>query len=228
MARALQTEFSSRWKVLIVDDHPVFRQGLVQVMQDEPDLAICGQVGSAEQALQVIPRLKPHLVLVDITLPGKNGLELIKEVRRANRKIKLLAVSMHDEAVYADRVLRAGGDGYVMKHEDPDEIVHAIRDILAGYVYVSEQVLPQMQRGHGPRRPARKPNNEPLARLTDTELEVLELLGRGRTNQEIAQQMQLSPGKVVAHCAHIKKGLNLETTNALIRYAVCWVEGAGG
>lgn len=228
MARALRIESAAPWKVLIVDDHPVFRQGLVQIMRDEPDLVVCGQVGSAEQALEVIPRLKPHLVLVDISLPGKNGLELIKEVRRLNRKIKLLAVSMHDEAVYADRVLRAGGDGYVMKQEDPEEIVHAMRDILAGYVYVTEQVLAQRQRGHGPRRPAHKPKAEPLARLTDTELEVLELLGRGRTNQQIARQMQLSPGKIVAHCAHIKRGLNLETTNALIHYAVCWVEGAGG
>ena len=228
MARALRIEPSAPWKVLIVDDHPVFRQGLVEIMRNEPDLSICSEAGSAEQALQLIPRLKPGLVLVDITLPGKNGLELIKEVRRTNRKIKLLAVSMHDEAIYADRVLRAGGDGYVMKQEDPEEIVHAMRDILTGHIYVSEQVLAQMERGHGPRRSARKAKAEPLARLTDAELEVLELLGRGRTNQEIAKQLQLSPGKVVAHCAHIKKDLNLETTNALIRYAVCWVEGAGG
>jgi DNA-binding NarL/FixJ family response regulator len=228
MAKALRLESSVPRKVLIVDDHPVFRQGLVDIMRHEPDLAICSQAGSAEQALEFIPRLKPDLVLVDITLPGKNGLELIKEVRRTNRKIKLLAVSMHDEAIYADRVLRAGGDGYVMKQEDPEEIVNAIRDVLAGHIYLTEQVLMQMGRGHGPRRPARKEKAEPLARLSDAQLEVLELLGRGRTNHQIAKQLQLSPGKVVAHCAHIKKDLNLETTNALIRYAVCWVEGAGG
>jgi DNA-binding NarL/FixJ family response regulator len=119
----------------------VFREGLVQTIKRQADLTICGQSGGAEKALQDIPRLKPELVLVDITLSGKSGLELIKDVRAQNSKVKLLVLSMHDEARYADRVLRAGGDGYILRKEDPEEIVQAIRDVLGGHIYVSEEVM---------------------------------------------------------------------------------------
>src|SRR6266496_3426748 len=128
-------------QIFIVEDHPVFRQGLRQMVNLEEDLNVCGEAGDYEQALKGITGLKPDLALVDITLPGKSGLDLIKKLRSVNDYIKLLIVSMHDEALYADRVLRAGGDGYIMKQEDPDEIIHAIRDVLGGHVYVSEEVL---------------------------------------------------------------------------------------
>src|ERR1017187_9345209 len=167
--------------IYIVEDHPVFREGLAQLVKAEQDLTVCGQAGDAAQALRTITRLKPDLVLVDITLPGKSGLELIKELRSRNRKVKLLVLSMHDEALYADRVLRAGGDGYIMKQEDPEEVVHAIRDVLGGRIYVSEEVL-----GGGKKRPQARGGSEsksrPLAQATDMELEVLELLGEGKTN----------------------------------------------
>ena len=118
---------------------------------------MCGEAGDAEHALQAIARLKPDLVLVDITLPGKSGLELIKELRSRNSEVKMLVVSMHDEALYADRVLRAGGDGYIMKQEDPEEIVHAIRDVLGGHIYVSEEVLAGTTKGPSkPAAPSRK------------------------------------------------------------------------
>ncbi|MCX6928797.1 MAG: response regulator transcription factor [Verrucomicrobia bacterium] len=120
-------------KVFIVEDHPVFREGLAQIINSESDLTVCGEAEDAEHALEAIPGLKPDLVLVDITLPGKGGLELIKELRDLNSSVKLLVLSMHDEALYADRVLRAGGDGYIMKEEDPEEVVHAIRDVLRGH-----------------------------------------------------------------------------------------------
>src|SRR5882724_3490770 len=134
-----------RKKVFIVEDHKVFREGLVQILKGEPDLVVCGQAGSAAQAMRAIPGLDPELILVDITLPGKTGLELIKEVRAVNRKVKMLVVSNHDEALYADRVLRAGGDGYIMKQEDPEEIINAIRDVLEGRIYVSEEVMAASQ-----------------------------------------------------------------------------------
>jgi DNA-binding NarL/FixJ family response regulator len=143
-------------RVFIVEDHPVFREGLVQIINDESDLTVCGQAEDAEQAIEAIPGLKPDLVLVDITLPGKSGFELIKEVRAQNGSVKLLVLSMHDEALYADRVLRAGGDGYIMKQEDPEEVVHAIRDVLGGHIYVSEQVLAKRTKG----APNRKRNVE--------------------------------------------------------------------
>jgi DNA-binding NarL/FixJ family response regulator len=210
-------------KVFIVEDHPVFREGLVQVINGEGDLSVCGEAGDAEQALEAIRGLNPDLVLVDLSLPGKSGLELIKELRARSVGAKVLVLSMHDEALYADRVLRAGGDGYIMKEEDPEEVVHAIRDVLGGRIYVSEQVLAGKTKGS--QASGSKPKSRPLGQLTDVELEVLELLGEGKTNLEIARQLHLRPGTASAHCTQIKRKLNLKSTNALIRYAVCWVEG---
>ena len=209
-------------KVFIVEDHPVFREGLVQVLRGEKDLTVCGKAGNATEALREIARLKPDIVLVDITLPGKSGLELIKTLRSVDRKIKLLVVSMHDEALYAARVLRVGGDGYIMKQEDTDEIIHAIRDVLKGHVYVSEQVLASLPRPC-PKRGS-KAKTRPLDELTDQELEILELLGKGKSNRQIARELQLAPRRAVAYCAQMKKKLKLKSLNELIRYAVCWVE----
>jgi DNA-binding NarL/FixJ family response regulator len=208
--------------IYIVEDHPVFREGLAQLVKAEKDLTVCGQAGDAAQALQDIARLKPNLVLVDITLPGKSGLELIKELRSQYRQIKLLVISMHDEALYADRVLRAGGDGYIMKQEDPEEIIHAIRDVLGGHTYVSEQVMASRSTVSQGRRS--KAKIRPLEKLTDSEIEILALLGRGKSNLEIANQLRLSVATVSTHCEQIQKKLNLESLNALIRYAVCWAE----
>jgi DNA-binding NarL/FixJ family response regulator len=212
-------------KVYIVEDHPVFREGLAQLINAEQDLTVCGQADDADQALRAISRLKPDLVVVDITLPGKSGLELIKELRPQNRRVKLLVVSMHDEALYADRVLRAGGDGYIMKQEDPEEIVHAIRDVLGGHTYVSEQVLANKSAAStvSPERQA-KAKTRPLDKLTDSEVEVLALLGQGKSNLEIARQLRLGATTVATHCTRIRKKLNLQSLNALIRYAVRWAE----
>jgi DNA-binding NarL/FixJ family response regulator len=209
-------------KVFIVEDHPVFREGLAQIINDQNDLTVCGQAENAEQAIKAIPGLKPDLVLVDITLPEKSGLELIKELRAQNGSIKLLVLSMHDEALYADRVLRAGGDGYIMKQEDPEEVVHAIRDVLGGHIYVSEQVLAKRTKRAPTHRS--KPTGRPLSQLTDVELQIFQLAGEGKTNSEIASQLHLRPGTVTADCIRIRRKLNLKNTNALIRYAVCLIE----
>jgi DNA-binding NarL/FixJ family response regulator len=209
-------EYEVAKKIFILEDHPVFREGLVQLISREEGLAVCGQAADAETALREVPKLKPDLALVDISLPGKNGLEFIKELRTVNREIKLLVVSMHDKALFADRVLRAGGDGYIMKQEDPEEIINAIRDLLAGHIYVSEEVM------GGPKTPAKPPANL-LEQLTDSELEILELIGHGKTNQQIARQLHLTPKAVAAQCGQIRKKLNLKGANELIRYAACWV-----
>jgi DNA-binding NarL/FixJ family response regulator len=202
-------------RVFIVEDHPVFREGLVQIINGQEDLIICGQCEDAEKALQDIPRLKPELVLVDITLPGKSGLELIKDVRTQDGKVKLLVLSMDDEALYADRVLRAGGDGYVMRQEDPEEIVQAIRDVLGGHIYVSEEVMVGRPKA-APKRGS-EPKTRLLSQLLDTELEVLQLLGQGKTHSEIARSLQLSVVAVTAYYTQIKRKLNLESANALTR-----------
>ena len=201
----------------------MFREGLAQIINSEDDLTVCGEAEDAEHALEAILGLKPDLVLEDITLPGKSGLELIKELRDLNLSVKLLVLSMHDEALYADRVLRAGGDGYIMKEEDPEEVVHAIRDVLGGRIYVSEQVMAGVKETPPSSGSALK--SRPLAQLADAELEVLELLGEGKTNLEVARQLHLQPESVNTHCKHIMRKLDLKTSNALIRYAVCWVEG---
>jgi DNA-binding NarL/FixJ family response regulator len=211
-----------RKKVFIVEDHPVFREGLVQVISREHDLQVCGQAGDAEGAFEEIKRLKPDLALVDISLPGKNGLALIKEIREVNRRVKLLVISMHDEALYANRVLRAGGDGYIMKQEDPEEVVDAIRDVLAGHIYVSEEVL--AGRTPAPKKPSESVTARPLDELTDAQLEILEFLGLGKDTAQIARNLKTSPKAVGAQVRQIQAKLKLKTANELIRYAVCWVE----
>jgi DNA-binding NarL/FixJ family response regulator len=209
-------------RVFVVEDHPVFRQGLVKMVNAENDLAVCGEAGDADTALAAIRRAKPDLVLIDITLPGKSGLQLIKELRTMVPKPKLLVVSMHDEALYANRVLRAGGDGYIMKQEDPEEILHAIRDVLQGRIYVSEAVM-----GAKPKSPADCQGGESKRRLdalSDTQLEVLEMVGRGKSPREIGRELHLKIPEVVAQCGQIRKKLRLKSTTELLRYAVCWVE----
>jgi DNA-binding NarL/FixJ family response regulator len=208
--------------IFLVEDHPVFRQGLVQLINREADLQVCGHASTVEDAIKSIRRLRPDLVLVDITLPGRSGLDLIRDLRTVDRKTKLLAVSMHDEALYADRVMRAGGDGYIMKQEDPEEVVVAIRDVLSGHIYLSEEVLAGMSASPGTSAP--KAGETRIDRLSDCELAVLESLGRGRSSQETAKQLRLNEHMVIKSCAAIKQKLGLKSDNELIRYAVCWVE----
>jgi DNA-binding NarL/FixJ family response regulator len=208
-------------KVFIVDDHPVFRQGLAQMLDREEDLSVCGCAEDAETAVRAVDRLKPDVILVDLTLPGKSGLELIKEIRARNTKVKLLVVSMHDESLYADRVLRAGGDGYVMKQEAPDEIVDAIRDVLGGHLHVSEAVMSipgKASTGSAAKR------NQRLDQLTDMELELLEGIGRGKSRVEIARELKAPVANVSAQTLRIRRKLGFKTAEELLRYAVCWVE----
>jgi DNA-binding NarL/FixJ family response regulator len=219
--RRAKDSHSPKNQIFIVEDHPAFREGLVQILNREPDLCVCGSAKNAEEAPLLIASLKPALVLVDLSLPGKSGLELIRELRVTDREIKILVISMHDEALYADRVLRAGGDGYIMKQEDPEEIIHAIRDVLAGHIYVSEEVLASREKL---KVGATRAKGRPLDELTDSELELLELLGRGKPNQEIARLLNLTPRAVSTQSARIRAKLRLERTEELIRYAVCWVE----
>lgn len=208
-------------RIFLVDDHPVFRDGLASLLDSEPDLTVCGEAGDATEGLKAIIKLKPDLAVVDLGLPGKSGLDLIRELRSRKISTKTLVVSMFDESVYANRVLNAGGHGYVMKQEDPEEIVRAIRDVLAGRMYVSENVL-----ASNATKAPEESEVGALDLLTDTELEVLEMLGFGKTTQEISQQSGISPAEVTKHCSNMRRKLKLNNSNSLIRYAVCWVEGS--
>jgi DNA-binding NarL/FixJ family response regulator len=206
-------------RIFLVEDHPVFRDGLSKLLAAEADMTVCGEASNSRDGLKLIIKFKPDLVVVDIGLPDKSGLELIKEIRALKLATKLLAVSMFDEAIYAQRVLRAGGDGYVMKQEDPEVIVLAIRDVLAGHIYVSEDVFAKESS-----KPASKKEASSLEQLTDSELEVLESLGLGKSAQEISVQVGLTMEETHQHCHSIRRKLKFKTDNALIRYAVCWVE----
>ncbi len=209
-------------KIFLVEDHPVFRDGLAKLLNAEADLTVCGEAGDAERGLKSILKLKPDLAVVDLGLPGKSGLDLIKEVRALKIPVKFLVVSMFDESLYAQRVLRAGGDGYIMKQEDPQEIVQAIRDVLAGHIYVSEDVFADESS-----RQKTENNLGALDLLTDSELEILELLGQGKSAPEISTQLSLTKAEVNSHSTSIRRKLKLDSLNALIRYAVCWVTDSG-
>ncbi len=207
-------------RIFLVEDHPVFRDGLAKLLNAEADLTVCGEAGDAKTGLKNIRKLRPDLAVVDLGLPGKSGLELIKEVRAAKLPVKLLVVSMFDEALYAQRVLRAGGDGYIMKQEDPEEIISAIRDVLAGHIYVSEDVFTR----ESLKSSSMEEKAGALDLLTDSELEVLEWLGQGKSAEEIAHQLQLPNTSVTAQTTSIRRKLKIKTDNALVRYAVGWVE----
>lgn len=212
-------------RIFLVEDHPVFRDGLANLLNSEEDLTVCGEAGDAKHGLKAIIKLKPDLAVVDLGLPGKSGLELIREIRALKIPTKLLVVSMFDESLYAQRVLRAGGDGYIMKQEDPDEIVNAIRDVLDGHIYVTEEIFAQGTGGVAEQQPPEKKDGL-LDQLTDSELEVLEALGQGKSASEISFQTGLTGAEVNTHTKSISKKLKLKNANALVRYAVHWLEGS--
>lgn len=211
-------------KILIVDDHPVLREGLEKVIEAEEELEVCGKAESVQDALALIEADLPDLVLTDLSLPGRNGLELIKDLKVAWADLPVLVMSMHDEMIYAERVLRAGGKGYVMKQAPSDALLGAIRQVLDGGVYVSEKVTSHFLQGLSGN--TKQTASFPLQRLTDREMEVFDLVGRGKGNHEIAEMLSVSPRTIDAHKTHIREKLGLATGNDLIRYAVRWVESS--
>lgn len=211
-------------RILIVDDHPMMRQGLMQLIESECDLVVCGEAENAGQALEQAEQLKPDLLLADISLPGKNGLELIKDLQSTQPSLPVLVISMHDEMLYAERVLRAGGRGYIMKQEGGKKIMEAIRQVFSGKVFVSEKMSLQILENLANRSP--RPTRSPVERLTDREFEVFQLIGQGLSTREIAAQLHLSSKTVEVHRINIKQKLNLKTATELIRFAVRWVESA--
>ena len=204
-------------KIFIVDDHPMLREGLRGIINREPDLLVCGEADSARKALALIEKSPPDLALMDITLPDKNGLELLKDLQSLQPKLPILALSMHDELLYAERMLRAGAKGYVNKHQPPEELVKAIRLVLAGRIYLSptmsDSFLKRLTAGPSATR-------SPMEILTDREFEIFQLLGEGKSAKEIARQLRLSEKTVAVHNGNIRKKLKLKSTAQLIRLAV--------
>lgn len=212
----------NRKRVLIVDDHPMMREGLAQLIEHEPDLCVCAQADTAGAALQAITTHAPELVLVDISLPDRSGLELIKDALVLHPELALLVVSMHDETLYAERVLRAGGRGYVMKQEGGKKLMQAIRQVLNGQIYVSEKMSARILEAFSGHR--KESGQSPVERLSDREFEVFQLIGRGQGTRAIAQQLHLSVKTVEVHRANIKKKLELQSGTEVVRYAIRWVD----
>ncbi len=203
----------------------MMRQGLAQLITNEPDLKVHWEADTAGQALNVVAAQKPDLVLLDISLPDKNGLELIKDIRALSPEVRILVVSMHDEALYAERVLRAGARGYIMKQEGGKKLMEAIRQVLGGQVYVSEKMSARiLEIFSGRRGPA---TGSPVERLSDREFEVFQLIGEGKGTRAIAGHLHLSIKTVEVHRANIKEKLSLRTATDLVHYAVRWTEAQG-
>ncbi len=216
----------SKKRLLVVDDHPMMRQGLEMLINHEPDLMVCGEAENAHQALAAVGTLKPDLVLADISMPGKNGLEFIKDIQAMHPGTAVLAVSMHDESIYAERVLRAGGRGYIMKQEGGKKLMQAIRRVLGGEIYVSDKMSASILELFSGNRAGG--SQSPVELLTDREFEVFQLIGEGKGTREIAGELHVSVKTIEVHRLHLKEKLKLATAPQLVRYAVRWAETQGG
>jgi DNA-binding NarL/FixJ family response regulator len=220
--RPKKTAASTPTTILIVDDHPMMREGLAQLIGNQKDMTVCGEAGNAHEALEKVRLLKPSLVLADITLPGRNGLELIKDIQALEAGVSVLVISMHDESLYAERVLRAGGRGYVMKQEGGKRIMEAIRQVSAGNIFVSDKMSAKILEIFSGRRP--QGGASPVETLTDREFEVFQCIGRGVGTKDMARELHVSPKTIEVHRANIKTKLKINSLAELIRYAVRWVD----
>jgi DNA-binding NarL/FixJ family response regulator len=211
----------SMTRIAVVDDHPLFRERLCQLINNEPDMEVCGEAESAEQALRLVRSARPDLAVVDIALKASSGLELIRSVKALSIGVPVLVLSMHEQSVYADRALRAGASGYITKSQEAAEVLMAMRSVLAGKVYLSQQMTSDLLKNLGTtgiRGVARS-----VDRLTDRELQVLELVGRGRTTREIADLLKLGVATIDTYRARIKEKMNFRNATDLVHFAIRWV-----
>ncbi len=209
-------------RIFLVDDHPMVREWLTEHLDNQADLAVCGEASDAADALRNVLSLKPDVVIVDLSLPGRSGIELIKDLKQLLPSTPVIVLSMHDEMLYAERALRAGARGYITKRETTETIVTAIRRVLAGKLHLSDRVNARLaERFVGGAPPL---SESPVTVLSDRELEVFQLLGQGRDTKQIADELHVSFKTVHAYCARIKEKLKLTKASELLREAVCWEE----
>jgi DNA-binding NarL/FixJ family response regulator len=207
--------------VFVVDDHPIVREGLAQMINRESDLTVCGEAQEMHGALQMIEALKPDILIVDISLNGPDGLDLLKNIRARDPSLPVLILSMHDESIYAERALRAGANGYIMKQEATEKVLVALRRILSREIYVSSRVASKMlQQFVGASSTSAR--HSPVDDLSDRELEVLRLMGDGHGTRQIAEELHLSVKTVESYQAHLKEKLSLKNLRELVQYAVQW------
>lgn len=209
-------------RVLLVDDHPITRGGMVSLLDPEPEVEVVEVAGSVQEALEKTERVHPDIVISDLSMKGRNGLELIKDLKVSHPEIQVIIVSMHDEMLYGERVLRAGGWGYLMKEDAADNLVEAIRKVADGKNYLSSDLSDHLLKRLGPGADFEKESL--LMQLTDREMEVFELTGQGQEVSQIAEWLRISERTVEAHRTNARKKLGLADANAFFRYAVRWVE----
>jgi DNA-binding NarL/FixJ family response regulator len=206
--------------VFVVDDHPIVRQGLTLLIDQESDLTVCGEAEEMHSALSAIQAVHPDILIVDISLNGPDGLELLKNIRITSPRLPVLILSMHDESIYAERALRAGANGYIMKQEATEKVLVALRRILSGEIYVSEKIANSMLQHYV--RGSHPSEHSSVAELTDRELEVFRLIGDGHATRQIAEELHLSIKTVESYQAHIKEKLSLRSARELVQHAVEW------
>ena len=212
-------------RILVVDDHPIVRQGLSLLIDRQSDLTVCGEADDMAAALKAVAALKPDIVILDISLEGPDGIEVLKNLRITHARLPVLVLSMHDESLYAERALRAGANGYIMKQEATERVLEAVRRLPRGEVYVSNRVANKiLQQCVGGSLPAK---HSPIEGLTDRELEVFRFLGRGHGTRQIAGELHLSVKTVESYQAHIKEKLALKNGHELVQHAVRWANNQG-
>ena len=226
IAKPQESVQTKKCRVLLVDDHPIVRQGLALLIDREGDLSVCGEADGAHSAFHAIQTLRPDIVVLDISLSGPDGLDVLKEIRMKTASLPVLILSMHDESIYAERAMRAGANGYIMKQEATEKVLVAIRRILQGEVYLSDRLtntmLQQYVRGVSPTKMS------PLVSLTDRELEVFRLIGEGHGTRQIADDLHLSVKTIESYQAHIKEKLALRNARELVQHAIEWTVNLNG
>ncbi|MBP1736042.1 MAG: response regulator with a DNA-binding domain [Deltaproteobacteria bacterium] len=222
MTRKQTVTAKQKNRIFIVDDHPIVRKGLAQLINQEEDLVICGEADNAETALEALKKVKPDLAIVDISLRGIDGFELTKLIRARFDNIPVLVISMHDESLFAERALRVGARGYIMKQEAIEKMMEAIRKVLRGELYVSERVSANIVKRFVDGKAEGVSSPEEL--LSDREMEVFQLIGQGFGTRQIADQLHVSVKTVETYRANIKEKLNLKNATELMKHAVHWIE----
>jgi DNA-binding NarL/FixJ family response regulator len=215
-----QHQAVTKKRILVVDDHPIVRQGLALLINREPDMVVCGEAEEAMGALHVLASARPDVLIVDISLNGPDGLDLLKSIRATHPTLPVLILSMHDESIYSERALRAGANGYIMKQEATEKVLVALRRILSGEIYVSDRLANKMLKhyitGSGTLR------SSSIADLSDRELEVFRLIGEGHGTRQIADELHISIKTVESYQAHIKEKLSLRSARELMQHAIQW------
>ena len=225
---ATKPQFAShtkKYRVLLVDDHPIVRQGLALLIDREADLSVCGEAEGSHSAFLAISTLRPDIVVLDISLSGPDGLDILKEIRTKTTNLPVLILTMHDESIYAERAVRAGANGYIMKQEATEKVLVAIRRILQGEVYLSDRLTNSMLRQYAR---GTTPQSSPLLNLSDRELEVFRLIGKGHGTRQIADDLHVSVKTIESYQAHIKEKLALRNARELLQHAIEWTVNEKG